>query len=106
MSADYCQSAANSPALAFDSVRIEQRAVIIRPMKVFGFLLHDAHIGWWNIELPLRVVIGVAFKQSLSGAERKRNEMMKHDGVLDCDRRDDDYCSENERRRITQALPA
>jgi len=91
-------------ALTLDSIGIEERAVVIRPVKVFGFLLHDAHVRAGDIEFALRIVIGNAFQQCLPSAQRKRNEPVKDDRVSDRERKHDQQGSEDNRQRITPAL--
>ena len=83
MRANYCEAAPQTLAFALDAVRIKERAVIVGPVKVFGLLLHDAHVRTGNIEPALRIVIGNAFEQRLPRAQRQRNEPVKDDRVSD-----------------------
>src|SRR5258708_10299045 len=98
------EAARQTGPLALDAVGIKECSVIIRPSGLFGLLLHDSYVGIRNSKPSLCIVISDAFQQSLSGAERKRNEPMKHNRVSDRQRQDDQQRAEDERKRIVPSL--
>ena len=100
MRANHREAARQTPTFALDAVGIEQRAVIIGPLKCFGFLFHDANVGVRNIESVLSIVIRNSFQQRLSGAERNGNEPMKDDCVSDRQRQDNQERAANNCERI------
>src|SRR5437763_15545321 len=83
------EAARETRALALDAIRIKERAVVIRTLIDFCFLLHDSNVGARNAELSFSVIVSNSFQQSLPGAERQRNQAMKDDRVSDRQRQDD-----------------
>ena len=100
MRANHREAPCQPPTLALDAVGIEQRAVIIGPLKCFGLLFHDANVCVRNIESVLSIVIRNSFQQRLSGAERNGNEPMKDDCVSDRQRQDNQERAANNCERI------
>ena len=100
MRANHREAARQTPTFALDAVGIEQRAVIIGPLKCFGFLFHDANVGVRNVEFVLSIVIRDPFQQSLSDPERNWDEPMKDDCVSDRQRQNDQERAANNCQRI------
>src|SRR5256885_1619303 len=65
MRADDPKAARKTCTLAFNAVRIEERAVIVGPPIHLSFLLHDPHIGIRDAESAFFVIVRDSFQKSL-----------------------------------------
>src|SRR2546421_13055431 len=78
MRAHYRQRASSSVLIALDSIAAEKRAGVIGPLVSFGFRHHSFNIRSRQSKSSLPVKVADAHVKHLSGAQRERNEMMKH----------------------------